>query len=701
MVAVVGLPLAAAAQSDPYRADVRFSNRSAFRRVEWGTATVPFPEGVWTTGERFGIVGDTSYELEPFGARWPDGSVRFARLDVKLDIPAGAETIVTVEEGAPAPTPQPFEFGPMANERLRNFDMQFVVGIPGRGPVSVNLVGGRPVHTSHARVTILYRQRLPGTDFTVDTWLTFFRGQDTAHFETRLTFANAESPEWRQDVDYVVVGVRDAIPSYRNAFRHRTLQVTSTTGEGLSFVGLRNGDFWYDGQSYEWRGELLFYAADASSPEHQVEAVSTQLAAMYEPLKGIALNWPDSGAFGPFGNVPDFPSWITDGGVGFANRRHARFQTILSSRGDPWEDRELGLRKDPGTTGDQYDFGAAKLVDIFRSGLTQRIEEARYSAGEEAARPMHHRESNGDPLTQAAHPNWVAWTGRSHFNTVVCPDRLGKPHPEPFLGGAAHGWNAKDRQHWSSLTLASAYLLTCSDSLAHELFVEAEMFKSSLTLPSQKPGWSTNSMGAPRGTGRTYNSMAWNYLCTGNESLRGWMQARVDEVIRPGILALNPALTGPVRPAGSFAPDARILLVEHWRPWEDAQAVIGLEAAGLVLDSEAAHLAAYTVSKTLATHGWHRDSNGSIVAVGIRWIPDGTELTENELTDPANVVWSHQTGFSEWSLSATQIAIRLGVDNGDSDLVTRARGILDDLRAARRPPRDNGWDRFAGWEYGR
>ena len=54
---------------------VRFMNLLPLPRTEWGVATVPFAQGEWQPGDRFEAEGVLSH-LEPFGARWPDGSVR-------------------------------------------------------------------------------------------------------------------------------------------------------------------------------------------------------------------------------------------------------------------------------------------------------------------------------------------------------------------------------------------------------------------------------------------------------------------------------------------------------------------------------------------------------------------------------------------------------------------------------------------------
>ena len=79
--------------------EVRFSNPTPHRRIEWGLATVPFPKGYWMPGQSFGAVGYPS-TLTPFGARWGDGSYRYGQLAVLLDLSPEEERLVTIREGA-------------------------------------------------------------------------------------------------------------------------------------------------------------------------------------------------------------------------------------------------------------------------------------------------------------------------------------------------------------------------------------------------------------------------------------------------------------------------------------------------------------------------------------------------------------------------------------------------------------------------
>ena len=75
---------------------VRFVNHSPYARTEWGTATVPFAQGTYQVGDEWSVAGVPS-EVVPFGARWPDGSIRYAQVAVPLSLNPGEERLVTVE----------------------------------------------------------------------------------------------------------------------------------------------------------------------------------------------------------------------------------------------------------------------------------------------------------------------------------------------------------------------------------------------------------------------------------------------------------------------------------------------------------------------------------------------------------------------------------------------------------------------------
>lgn len=677
-----------------FRADVRFVNFAPVRRHEWGLATVPFPPGTWTAGKQFAVRGVPS-ELRPFGARWPDGSVRYAQLAVLTDLAPNQERLYTVEEVAP--NLPAFQLSPWVQSRSSTFDVTIAVGLSGG---IVKQVGLRPIAVvadTPARKTIHYRDRIPDTQLVYDLWITFFSGQDNARFELRLTSSMIGDPEWSQPVDWVVLAPRAAIPIVRGRIRQRLIGPAFDPG-GLNPVLLLGPTSFFDGQANEWFGDLLFFDKDVSVPDPQ-RRIDTMVAVLLDAFWGVAENWPESGAWGPFGYLPDPPPWITDGGRAAAIQSRTDFLQWYYVNGEMWEDRPLALREYPAVTGTQHDFGVGKFVDVFVSAMPHRIEEVRYTAGEEAYRPVHHREPDGSMLRAVNHPNWVARSGRTHWSSSVSQDRLGKPPNQPNLREVAHGWFGKDHEHWSSLVLSSAYLLTGSHSLHMELDNDAELFLASHLVESIAPGSPANSINNGRALGRVMLTMAWNYLLTDRADVAQRMQQRVDESVVQQHYGLIHG--GVVLPLHVIPPDPRIIASgDQWVPWQEAQAVLGLEATARVTGSTTAHLMGYLIARNLILHGWRVDFENSMVAYAVRYLPGGAAIPPHLMTSPEYYAWpSSPRSFNVWSLPSTCLALQYARQYNDTELLGRAQTIEYYTRLLREWPRTGAqWDPFTDWD---
>src|SRR5262249_8683286 len=152
------------------------------------------------------------------------------------------------------------------------------------------------------------------------------------------------------------------------------------------------------------------------------------------------------------------PPTITEANArGLLAARHVAFVARQRESGEPFLTPPLGLARKAGQTGDQEDFGCAKLGAVAGTGLGSFLPEVEMSVLQEACRPVPALEADATMVLAANHPKWVVWIGRTHWYGPVTPDRLGKDSPAPEFD--AHGWVGKDRQHWSSLNLDGFYLL--------------------------------------------------------------------------------------------------------------------------------------------------------------------------------------------------------------------------------------------------
>lgn len=360
----------------------------------------------------------------------------------------------------------------------------------------------------------------------------------------------------------------------------------------------------------------------------------------------------------------------------------------------------MGLQPYAASTGSQHDFGVHKLVEIFVSAMPQGIEEARYMAGEEAHRPVHFAEADGTHFRASNHPQFVARSGRAHWSSSVSPDRLGKPQPEVSPSGRTNGWTGKDDEHWSSLTLASTYLLTRSWSLLAELDNEAEMYLASQTVPSVHGAAPTNNIDNGRAVGRSLLSMSWNWLCTERPDIMERMRRRVDEGVIPQHYGL--AHGGVVQPLSVKPPDARsIASGDNWAPWEEGLAVTGLAAFAAISGHAPAESIAWTIGRNLVLHGWKIDFDATLVGYAMRYMPGGAPLPPGSLTSTEYVRWpSSPEAFNIWCLPATRLTLDWAIQRNDQAVVQRALLIEAATEALRRPFRSGplDWDNFASWD---
>ena len=672
--------------------EVRIVNLTQNRRHDWAVATIPFQQGTWTPGQSWRVNGVPS-ELRPFGQRWPDGSVRFARMLARVDLQPGEERVLPISRGSTAPAA--FRYSPWVQSRLPNFDLEVIVGVPGVGMRRAGLNQFAVEADTTVEKTTHYRDRIPGTDLVCDLWLTFLHDQDTVRYELRLTNSSTGSTDWEQFVDFVALAPTGCIASVRGSEREGIIESITDLG-GLNPVLLLGPTSFFDGQAYEWFGELAFIdpAVSVSDSGRRVETI---LAGRRESLWGVATNWRASDAYNPFGYLPEPPSWITDDGRQAALDSRAEFMAWYLARGEAWENRPRGLLAGAAATGNQDDFGVGKFVDTFVSGMPHGVLEARYNAGEEAHRPVHFREVDGAPVDALSRPQWVALNGRTHWSSSVSVDRLGKPYPERSSRGLAHEWTGKDHEHWSSMTLAAAYLLTGSHSLKMEMENDIELYLASHTLPAQHPGKATSHPGNPRATGRTLLTMSWYHLLLDRPDVAARMVSRIRDVLVPEHVGLQ--VSGPVKPMHTNGPDVRTVTSgDNWSPWEESQAVIGLVAASKVTGDPVGTNLGYTVAKNIVMNGWLIDFDRTQIGYALRFLEDGQPLPRPWLVNPEHAHWGGPL-FKVWALPATRLAVSYAFAYQDLELIEHATFLRNHIENSRTQPRArSGWDEYASWD---
>lgn len=657
----------------PAQRELVLQNLATHARAEVAAVVVPFARGAVKDLPDLHVAGGPTV-WQPFGARWPDGSLRQAICLFRTEIGPLREVKVALVDGpGEAPDSEPI---PMPDARIEFVVRQGDAVVRGSPARIVDL------EANALRRVELRRARLPGTGLVAELIVTACRGQPHAYVDVAVFHSDPDSKSMQRSVDELAIECRGMALSLRHAGRLGVVQ--QPTADGSRTVLLRQSHLG-DGQGLRRTGALLGpLRGDGGIAD------STLQAAVQAPLLG-ACDWRDSGAFGAFGAVPEPPPWLR----GPALREHlaARHRTFVGGDepgGDPFAAGPLGLAKNASQTGDQQDFGTVKLSLVAGSGLPSLLYEAEASALQEACRPVHFFEADGSPVEPEAHPDWIVWSGRTHWHAGVSPDRLGKPSPEPPFD--AHGWTGKDREHWSNNYLGAFALLTGSHWARLELRNEARLYRSGQTLAPER---STSGAGAPRGAGRTQLAACWMLLATGDAALRERIDARVDRIEHPQWTGRD-LPPDRVRPFATAGPDARLLQgkTEFWNPWQEAIAAVGFAAVHRTTGNARARELAEALAQNMVRHGWKITDRECIVATALRW-QDGKPLGPAEHADPDAALWSYGTAFSEWSVGACEIARVAAARDGDAALAERAAKIQQRVRATRQKP-GAGWPEYGG-----
>lgn len=673
-----------AAAPQPERPSARYvvlQNLTPFARHQLASAVVPFAEGVAFDPPQL-CVDDRPTVWQPFGARWPDGSWRQALCLFRVQIDALRELRLPLIAGT------------------RQFDEQ-TIEMPAARITLVARVGGQvrradpervqDLESNAARRVELRRCRIGDTGLVAELIVTAWRDASHADVSLSVFFSDPGTEQVNRAIEELAVECRDMAIVLRHP---GYLGVRQTqTAYGSRAVLLRNTTL-ADGQGVRRVGAMVPPLGDDAAANDTLRAVATA------PLLATT-SWRETDAFGPYGVVAPPPPWLE----GEALRRHfaVRHQAFTGREkpgGDPFAVGPFGLERMAGQTGDQADFGVCKLSPIAWSGVPSMLLEVEPSVLQEACRPVHFFAADGAPVDPADHPEWVVWSGRTHWHGGVSKDRLGKPVPEPPL--EAHGWTGKDRQHWSNNHLAAYALLTGAHWARRELENEGRLYLAGQTLDER---FTTSHSGAPRGAGRTLLAASWNLCATADERLRERMVQRVEQVHwREWAGRELPA--DKVRPMAVNEPDARMLNGQHryWNPWQDALAAIGFGACHRMTGSARARELAEALACNVVRHGWRVDERHCVVAMAMRW-RDGRpfEGADWRSDDETLVMWGFDTAFSEWSFGAVEIARVVAGRDGDEALLAKCVEIQRRMRAGRRPPPREyphlgGYDRLAEWD---
>lgn len=589
---------------------IRIVNLTSHARRDVVTTVLPWKRGQYH-GEPLLTERDI-LQASQLGASWPDGSHRYTRVHVPVELPAGgpghpAYRDIRITTAPPLVQPTEFEWPPALLAGLRSMRTALAVG-------DSELVF-RPsavLESGHSVLSVKCVGRVPGTPIWAVLALSVRSGCD--HVRWWLWYGASdprdESTTW--ELPAVRFRVRGAAVSvWHSAAKVRGYEHAG----GTTAITLDRGGRWGEGQSQMVAGRLQFLAKEATELARSTFRAESEL-----PALAVAKTWRDSGAYGPFGVVPESPIPLDrEAVVRLATEDYAKHAD------HPWAMNIHGLDPFPGRTGDQPPFGVTAHV-VPAHGWPSILYSIQRSTYQEACRPIWFREADASIFTYANHPRIHLWYRVPFFTS---PDSLGKARTITRADKRApHGapeWIGMDREH-DVQTSEQEFALLTGDLGA--LLMRGALIESSLATYTTTSGNPTiDGTGAPRAIGRGLQTLAWDYLLSGREDVRRTIDARCDRVAWawPGRTA-----NGPLRFLGINGKDGRNLggRTEFGFLWQDFIGVRGLAAAHSVTGNESAREVAYSCAKSLFAlvkdaHGVNWNVPKAVAQPGARWTPNG------------------------------------------------------------------------------
>lgn len=590
----------------------------------------PFARGAVRDVSMLTVEGAEAVDMEPFGKRWDDGSVRMARVWARVAMLAGQSWDFPVVEGT-----RP------AAARAESVPISFPIREVGQyvitNPFNAVGIGGASFPWGRCWTNWHFRHDMH---------------QPVIHFALTVGYSEPQRPDlWveLQDPIEIVLHVGDGVLSVPHGAMKGARQRIVAEHQITTF--LPAGTRIAHGQAHGWQGVFM-------SPAGLWIQES-------KPLIAIATNWNDCG-IGPLVRKVLHPAWMPDPiHVRVACERKINDRNARPPN-DPYYEPKFGLGKTSAETGAQDDFGVIHGNAGFL-GQPEWLDLAVPDALQEWCRPTHFREADGRPVTSAAHPLLNMWMGRPHeAGTVVSPDQLGKPAKNVWSAQqraefdvARKGWEGMDPQHTSLLLLTTAAMQTGDYQLCDLLSDYAETYLASYTLPSTHPHHFSSGMDAARAVGRTGYTSSWLDLVLDRGDVRGRANGRVGQVVLPAWTATAGKVVRPIDITERVNLDRYLaqngtplpVQPKEWHPWQEGIAIYGLLCIHATTGSIAALEIAQGIGETLVMHGWEDRSTYWKIAKALEWTGDPVQVGG---TDRKKFLNSDDTDYSLWNIAAIE-----------------------------------------------
>lgn len=418
-----------------------------------------------------------------------------------------------------------------------------------------------------------------------------------------------------------------------------------------------------DGQGLAFRGSFMFF--------HREQDLATLAAELVYPLDGLE-EWPNFGAW-----LAAMQPWSEDDfNEMLAKIIHQPYHDLLANCGALQNSQSA-------RTGEADGFGFQGMVYPGMVANPARgcrgLFPASLQAGRAACRPIHFFNRDGKWLVPS--PDFVPWSERAHHDDVVCPNRLERNDASDLFNPIVREWTGSDREHDSASHIYEDAIVRASSASQFELQWKAEHWMAGRTLPSERPGWSTNGAGTGRSVGRGLLAACQEYLGTGNRQLLMRIRKVIAETVLPVLIN-----------AGQDGYMAYTILVGHGnvfngRPghivWEDALLVPGLDIAEKLIREDLADATLadelerkmVMLASSLVLNCYFPNSSFSHLAYMILW-RDGQKPTDDDFANPEVIVPSIPgTAVTKWSQGLLEVTAKKGTPEAQA----RAKSLLSTM----------------------
>lgn len=591
-------------------ATIKVKNPSSTARSGVVTFGIPFSRGfnlqssdILAASNAVSGISDLNVQWYGQGAVWDTGAIKYARCALAVDLGANEEKEIEITR-APSATSPGYAPNAATLSGLGGANIQFTIQgtsytFPMSSVLSGNFIEGNS-GTDHYR-RIKYFTHLPATsnpqmrhvwvDLVIDLYdntpfSTFYFRWGYYRFDTSVSNANGVDPrmELTQPVTLSINGPRTTIRWEEQCIPSIT-EISSTNRVfNLIDPAIPDENRIVAGGSHCYKGVFAFDTSDSSDAE-----LDSQILAM-------AVDWKDN--YPITGVMPDYPSYITSeaDALSRSNTLLGVMQNnILATRGaHNWS----SLINSP-STGDAGTHGVRDYAygmrgwPILKTTNLDWIPYLEYTTRTQALRHNWYYRTNGTPVSpnQFYNAGSTFWNGAFHFsgseNYNGYNRRVDGSDPPKSTSPSGHSPRSiygPDKEHFTNKMFILQGLITMDwFSLEYaKMYSKYWIYANRTDYYGGYPS-AINTWGVPRAIGRVSECAAWLLEFYADSELETWLDDRLTyNANRNGAQLLDktqhPGGTEVTRVSDIQVPcgqAACLNSLEHWRPWEEGQFVLG------------------------------------------------------------------------------------------------------------------------------